>query len=91
MADGDAPVGRIEIVGLTKRFGDVTAVDAIALDIPGGEFFSMVGPSGCGKTTTLRMIAGFEVPDEGRILLQGEDVTSVFANRRPVNMDWPPS
>ena len=57
MADGDAPVGRIEIVGLTKRFGDVTAVDAIALDIPGGEFFSMVGPSGCGKTTTLRMLA----------------------------------
>ncbi len=51
-----------------------------------GEFFSLLGPSGCGKTTTLRMIAGFDVPDEGRILLQGRDVTSVSPNRRPVNM-----
>ncbi len=52
-------------MSLTKRFGDVAAVDDISLDIAGGEFFSMVGPSGCGKTTTLRMIAGFERPDDG--------------------------
>ena len=59
----------------TKRFGSVTAVNDVSLTIPGGEFFSMLGPSGCGKTTTLRMIAGFETPDAGRILLQGDDVT----------------
>src|SRR6478672_8699883 len=85
MADGDAPVGRIEIVGLTKRFGDVTAVDAIALDIPGGEFFSMLGPSGCGKTTTLRLIAGFERPDEGAIRLDGVDLSGTPPHKRPVN------
>jgi spermidine/putrescine transport system ATP-binding protein len=85
MADGDARVGRIEIVGLTKRFGEVTAVDAIALDIPGGEFFSMVGPSGCGKTTTLRMIAGFERPDEGEIRLDGADMSATPPHRRNVN------
>ena len=61
---------------VTKRFDDVTAVDDVSITIPGGEFFSMLGPSGCGKTTTLRMIAGFETPDAGRILLQGGDVTS---------------
>src|SRR3954451_11150327 len=85
MADGDARVGRIEIVGLTKRFGEVTAVDAIALDIPGGQFFSMVGPSGCGKTTTLRMIAGFERPDEGEIRLDGADMSTTPPHRRNVN------
>jgi spermidine/putrescine transport system ATP-binding protein len=58
----------------------------VTLAIYEGEFFSLLGPSGCGKTTTLRMIAGFEVPDEGRIILQGRDVTTVFSNRRPVNM-----
>jgi spermidine/putrescine transport system ATP-binding protein len=58
----------------------------VSLSIREGEFFSLLGPSGCGKTTTLRMIAGFEVPDAGRIYLQGEDVTSLFSNRRPVNM-----
>ena len=58
----------------------------VTLAIREGEFFSLLGPSGCGKTTTLRMIAGFEVPDQGRIVLQGKDVTSVFSNRRPVNM-----
>jgi spermidine/putrescine transport system ATP-binding protein len=58
----------------------------VNLSIADGEFFSLLGPSGCGKTTTLRMIAGFEVPDAGRIYLQGEDVTSLFSNRRPVNM-----
>jgi spermidine/putrescine transport system ATP-binding protein len=58
----------------------------VTLSVLEGEFFSLLGPSGCGKTTTLRMIAGFEMPDEGRILLQGEDGTTVSANRRPVNM-----
>jgi len=74
----------LESVG--KRFGKAAAVRDVSLSILEGEFFSLLGPSGCGKTTTLRMIAGFESPDEGRILLQGEDGTSVSANRRPVNM-----
>ncbi len=76
----------IALTGVSKRFGRVKAVDNITLAIGEGEFFSLLGPSGCGKTTTLRMIAGFVVPDEGRIVLQGEDVTSVSPNRRPVNM-----
>ncbi len=70
----------------TKRFGDVVAVDGVSIEIPRGEFFSMLGPSGCGKTTTLRMIAGFETPDEGRIVLRGRDVTHVPPARRNVNM-----
>jgi spermidine/putrescine transport system ATP-binding protein len=69
-----------------KRFGRISAVREVTVTIGEGEFFSLLGPSGCGKTTTLRMIAGFETPDEGRILLQGNDVTSVSPNRRPVNM-----
>jgi spermidine/putrescine transport system ATP-binding protein len=77
--------GEIELLELTKRFGDATAVDAVDLAIPGGEFFSLLGPSGCGKTTTLRMIAGFEKPTEGRILLDGNDVASTPAHRRNVN------
>ena len=83
--NGTPTAGRIEIVSLTKRFGDVAAVDDISLDIPGGEFFSMVGPSGCGKTTTLRMIAGFERPDEGEIRLDGVDMSSTPPHRRNVN------
>jgi len=79
-------VGHIVVEGCTKRFGDVLAVNEVTIVIPGGEFFSMLGPSGCGKTTTLRMIAGFETPDEGRILLQGRDVTAVPPQRRNVNM-----
>ncbi|HEY7761463.1 MAG TPA: ABC transporter ATP-binding protein [Actinomycetota bacterium] len=78
--------GEILVEGVTKRFDDVTAVDDISITIPGGEFFSMLGPSGCGKTTTLRMIAGFEAPDAGRILLQGADVTHVPPPKRNVNM-----
>jgi len=78
--------GHIVVEGCTKRFGDVVAVNEVTLAIPGGEFFSMLGPSGCGKTTTLRIIAGFETPDEGRILLQGRDVTGVPPQRRNVNM-----
>jgi spermidine/putrescine transport system ATP-binding protein len=76
----------IAVEGVRKRFGRVAAVDDVTLTIAEGEFFSMLGPSGCGKTTTLRMIAGFEVPDEGRILLQGRDVTTVAPAQRPVNM-----
>ena len=80
--------GRVGIAlrGVSKRFGDAAAVDDITLEIGEGEFFSLLGPSGCGKTTTLRMIAGFEVPDTGSVVLQGTDVTSVSANKRPVNM-----
>jgi spermidine/putrescine transport system ATP-binding protein len=76
----------IGLVGVSKRFGGVAAVDDVSLEIGEGEFFSLLGPSGCGKTTTLRMVAGFELPDAGRIVLQGKDVTEVRANRRPVNM-----
>jgi spermidine/putrescine transport system ATP-binding protein len=77
--------GRVELVDLVKRFGDVTAVDGISLDVSPGEFFSLLGPSGCGKTTTLRMIAGFERPDAGRILLDGKDMAQTPPHRRPVN------
>ena len=77
--------GEIQLEGLTKTFGDVTAVDGIDLEMPAGEFFTMVGPSGCGKTTTLRMIAGFERPTSGRILLDGSDVARVPPHRRQVN------
>jgi spermidine/putrescine transport system ATP-binding protein len=76
----------IALEGVSKRFGKAEAVRNVSIAIGEGEFFSLLGPSGCGKTTTLRMIAGFEIPDEGRILLQGTDVTTVFSNRRPVNM-----
>ena len=76
----------IALEGVSKRFGKAEAVREINLAIGDGEFFSLLGPSGCGKTTTLRMIAGFEVPDQGRIVLQQQDVTTVPANRRPVNM-----
>ena len=69
--DAGAGAPDISVRGLTKRFGDVVAVDSVDLDIPAGEFFTMLGPSGSGKTTTLRMIAGFEIPDEGTIELAG--------------------
>src|SRR3954451_5734331 len=77
--------GEIELQSLCKRFGDATAVDGIDLDMPAGEFFTMVGPSGCGKTTTLRMIAGFERPTSGQILLDGADVGQTPPHRRNVN------
>jgi spermidine/putrescine transport system ATP-binding protein len=76
----------ISLEAVTKRFGAVEAVRSISLDIRESEFFSLLGPSGCGKTTTLRMIGGFEQPDEGRILLRGADVTYTPPNRRNVNM-----
>jgi spermidine/putrescine transport system ATP-binding protein len=81
-----SPVPEIRLVGLTKRFGEVRAVDGVDLEIRGGEFFSLLGPSGCGKTTTLRMIGGFELPTGGRIELQGRDVTHAPPDKRPVNM-----
>jgi putative spermidine/putrescine transport system ATP-binding protein len=81
----DASAPDISVRGLTKRYGDVVAVDGIDLDIPAGEFFTMLGPSGSGKTTTLRMIAGFEMPDEGSIELAGEDVSRLPPYDRPVN------
>ena len=76
----------ITLQGVSKRFGSHTAVHELDLGIRDGEFFSLLGPSGCGKTTTLRMIAGFESPDTGRILLHGEDVTDTEPNKRNVNM-----
>src|SRR5947209_4429506 len=82
----ELPRAAIGLVGVSKRFGSHAAVDDVTLEIAEGEFFSLLGPSGCGKTTTLRMVAGFELPDTGRIVLKGNDVTRVPANRRPVNM-----
>jgi putrescine transport system ATP-binding protein len=76
----------LRIDGVVKRFGEVTAVDSLSLDIGAGEFFALLGPSGCGKTTLLRMLAGFEMPDAGRILLNGEDIASMLPHQRPVNM-----
>jgi spermidine/putrescine transport system ATP-binding protein len=70
----------------TKRYGDIVAADAITLEIARGEFLSFLGPSGCGKTTALRMLAGFEVPTQGDVLLDGQRVNDVPAYRRPVNM-----
>jgi spermidine/putrescine transport system ATP-binding protein len=77
--------GAIRLMGLAKSFAGMPAVSSIDLDIPAGQFFSLLGPSGCGKTTTLRMIAGFEKPDAGRIELDGRDVASDPPHRRPVN------
>ena len=76
----------LEIQEVSRSFGDVTALDTVSLSIAENEFFALLGPSGCGKTTLLRMIAGFERPDEGRVRLDGKDVTDVRPNRRPVNM-----
>jgi putrescine transport system ATP-binding protein len=80
----ERPLLRIE--DLSKRFGGSAAVDKLSLDIYQGEFFALLGPSGCGKTTLLRLIAGFERPDSGRILLDGVDLAAVPPYRRPVNM-----
>jgi len=77
--------GQIELVNLTKRFGKFTAVDGIDLEIPAGEFFSLLGPSGCGKTTTLRMVAGFEEPDAGEVRLDGHDMSRTPPAKRSVN------
>jgi putrescine transport system ATP-binding protein len=83
-ATADMPLLRIDAV--VKKFGPLRAVDRLSLDIRSGEFFALLGPSGCGKTTLLRMLAGFETPDEGRILLGGRDIAQVLPHQRPVNM-----
>jgi putrescine transport system ATP-binding protein len=78
------PLVQFDDIG--KRFGGVTAIDRLSLDIHQGEFFALLGPSGCGKSTLLRLLAGFEAPDEGRVLLDGKDLAGVPPHRRPVNM-----
>src|ERR1700744_2341780 len=78
------PLLRIDAV--VKTFGQFRAVDVVSLDIHAGEFFALLGPSGCGKTTLLRMLAGFETPDDGRILLAGKDIAHVLPHQRPINM-----
>ena len=83
-AASGVPLLRIE--GVSKSFGSFRAVDRLSLDVTAGEFFALLGPSGCGKTTLLRMLAGFETPDEGRILLGGQDIAPVLPHERPVNM-----
>jgi spermidine/putrescine transport system ATP-binding protein len=77
--------GEVQLVDLVKRFGDVVAVDGVNLRMPSGEFFSLLGPSGCGKTTSLRLIAGFERPSEGQILLDGVDMAQTPPHKRNVN------
>jgi len=77
--------GQVVLQGLRKSFGDVAAVRDVSLEIRSGEFLTLLGPSGCGKTTLLRMIAGFESPDAGQVLISGRDVTALPAHQRPVN------
>ena len=84
-ARDDSPHPAVRLEALTKRYGDVEAVAGIDLDVHDGEFFSMLGPSGSGKTTTLRMIAGFELPTSGRVLLHGRDVSGLAPFDRDVN------
>jgi putrescine transport system ATP-binding protein len=81
-----SPPPLVRLEGVTKRFGDVLAVEKLSLEITAGEFFALLGSSGCGKTTLLRLLAGFETPDEGRIFLDGEDITAMPPYQRPVNM-----
>ncbi len=75
----------LELRGVSHRYGNVLAVDQVSLTVASGEFFTLLGPSGCGKTTLLRLIAGFEQPSEGRILLDGKDLAGVPPERRPVH------
>ena len=84
--DHQAGVPLLRIDSVVKTFGGFTAVDRLSLDVRAGEFFALLGPSGCGKTTLLRMLAGFEAPDSGRILLDGKDIAPVLPHQRPVNM-----
>jgi putrescine transport system ATP-binding protein len=92
MAEGNpgdpSPAGKplVRFEAVSKRFGNIAAVERLSLDILEHEFFALLGPSGCGKTTLLRMLAGFERPSEGRILLDGADISDVPPHRRPVNM-----
>src|ERR1700674_3854941 len=75
----------VRFVAVSKHFGDVAAVDRLSLDVYRNEFFALLGPSGCGKTTLLRILAGFEMPDEGRVVLDGRDIAAMPPHRRPVN------
>jgi spermidine/putrescine transport system ATP-binding protein len=84
MSATGAPI--ISFENVSKRFGKMVAVDNVSLSIAEGEFFCLLGPSGCGKTTLLRMLAGFETPSEGRILIDGKDISTIPPNKRPVNM-----
>ncbi|MGH2964077.1 MAG: ABC transporter ATP-binding protein [Solirubrobacterales bacterium] len=88
-AGGNASAGSgeptVRLDRVSKRFGDLVAVREMELDIAGGEFFTMLGPSGCGKTTTLRMVAGFEQPTAGRVLIDGQDVAGLPSYKRPTN------
>ena len=77
--------GSVQLVEVVKRFGDFTAVDRLNLDVRPGEFLSLLGPSGCGKTTTLRMLAGFEEPSSGEIIISGQAVQGVPPYKRDVN------
>jgi putative spermidine/putrescine transport system ATP-binding protein len=78
--------GGLKLQGLVKRFGEVTAVAGVDLELPAGKLISFLGPSGCGKTTLLRMIAGLEIPSEGRIFLDGEDITDSAPHTRDIGM-----
>src|ERR1700719_3153589 len=84
-ADGAQGVPALSLTNVRKTYGEVVAVDDLTIDVRAGEFFTMLGPSGSGKTTTLRVIAGFELPDSGRIELGGVDVTRSAPYERPVN------
>ncbi len=86
MSDPKERPSVINLVEVTRRFGPVAAVDHVSIDLLEGEFFALLGPSGCGKTTLLRLIAGFEIPDNGSVLLDGRDITRLRANRRPINL-----
>ena len=76
----------LSIERVSKRFGDVVALDSVTLDVGAGEFFALLGPSGCGKTTLMRLVAGFETPDSGRVLLAGKDLADAPPHKRSVNM-----
>src|SRR5664279_3615311 len=75
----------LEVRNVTRRFGDFVAVNNVSFTVEPGEFFTLLGPSGCGKTTILRMIAGFDMPDEGRIILDGVDLKDTPPERRPIH------
>jgi len=79
-------VTRIKLEGISKYYGNVVAVDDVNLEINKGEFFTLLGPSGCGKTTTLRIIAGFEIPDKGHVYFDDEDVTFLKPYKRNTAM-----
>jgi len=87
-ANAVAPLS-VELRGVAKRFGAVTAVEDASLSIRRGEFLTLLGPSGCGKTTTLRLIAGFESPSDGEILIEGRAMHALPAYKRPVNTVLP--